>query len=316
MMGEYIGDKTDFYVAETDVAKTVNLAIKLKRPILVEGEPGCGKTMLAYSIAAELGYDPPTKFVVRSTAKAQDLLYRVDMLRRLQDAQRKDNEESRFMYPYLSLGELGRAIYQPALDGKRRVVLIDEVDKADIDFPNDLLGVLEKFEFSISPLNTPDEAEGAQKLHGFGSTIKAAPNLEPIIVITSNREKRLPEPFLRRCLYVHIPFPSDDKRLIDIVTKNLKKDDPQTVNKTVITRAVASFQDLRENAIKLGVQKAPSTSELIDWVRILYYDTQFATPEERTEAIEAKGMFPPNWELLFKTMNDRDLYKSLDENDV
>lgn len=194
----YTGTNTSFYIADELTAKTVNLAIHLNRPILVEGEPGCGKTMLAYSVGKELGLEV-VKFVVKSTTRALDLLYQEDNLRRLQDAQRPDNESSRYIYPYITLGRLGEAIHLPHQDNKRRVVLIDEVDKADIDFPNDLLGVLDGFKFDVEPLSRSDEERKlSEENNGFGYHIEAKPNYEPIIIITSNREKRLPEPFLRR----------------------------------------------------------------------------------------------------------------------
>src|SRR5688500_10996836 len=125
----YTGKGTDFYVAPERVADIVNLAVALDRPLLVEGEPGSGKTMLAYSIAAEQGLAAPVKIAVKSSTRAQDLLYRLNALRRLQDAQSRENQRAQFLYPYLSLGPLGQAIHQK----QRSVVLIDEVDKADID---------------------------------------------------------------------------------------------------------------------------------------------------------------------------------------
>ena len=160
---KYTGKDTDFYVASDKVADTVNLAIKLKRPLLVEGEPGCGKTMLAYSIAAEKNLGTPIKIAVKSTSRAQDLLYRVDTLRRLQDAQRPQATDAQFIYPYLSLGPLGQAIHA------RRpcVVLIDEIDKGDIDFPNDLLDVLDTFSFQIDELPLEEEQDCFKRKGGL-----------------------------------------------------------------------------------------------------------------------------------------------------
>ena len=166
MNKQYSGNNTDFYVASTVVADTVNLAIQLNRPLLVEGEPGSGKTMLAYSIASELELDEPVKIMVKSTSRAQDLLYRVNTLRRLQDAQNPHANQAQYIYPYLSLGPLGQAIHQ----NKNCVILIDEIDKADIDFPNDLLGVLDTFRFQIDEL--PEEEEKlCLEEKGFGRVI-------------------------------------------------------------------------------------------------------------------------------------------------
>ena len=180
--------------------------------MLVEGEPGCGKTMLAYSVAAELELKPLIKISVKSTSQARDLLYRLDTLRRLQDAQDRKNKRAQFLYPYLFLGPLGAAIHKK----QRCVVLIDEIDKADIDFPNDLLDVLDTFTFQIPDLPAEEEDQ-CRKKKGFGREVTAHPEARPFIVITSNREKRLPEPFLRRCLYVHLNFPRDEEVLSDIV---------------------------------------------------------------------------------------------------
>src|SRR5271165_5928502 len=154
----YTGKATDFYYAPPNVAAIVNLAVALKRPLLVEGEPGCGKTRLAYSVAAEKGLPSPTKISVKSTSRAKDLLYTVNSLRRLQETQIKEVTDARYTYPYILLGPLGRAIG----NGQRLVLLIDEVDKADIDFPNDLLDVLENFTFQIEDL-PPEEDEDCRK---------------------------------------------------------------------------------------------------------------------------------------------------------
>src|SRR5262249_43092322 len=151
------------------------------------------KTRLAYSIAAEKKLGEVIKITVKSTSRAQDLLYRLNVLRRLQDAQNPKNVQAQFVYPYLSLGPLGEAIHQ----GRRKVVLIDEIDKADIDFPNDLLDVLDTFSFQIDDL-PPEEEAACRKQKGFGRIVTGNLNAPPIVLITSNREKRLPEPFLRR----------------------------------------------------------------------------------------------------------------------
>ncbi|HEV8366612.1 MAG TPA: MoxR family ATPase [Pyrinomonadaceae bacterium] len=294
----YRGDKTDFYLAPPNVADGVNLAIHLNRPILVEGEPGCGKTMLAYSIAAEKKLGAVTKIPIKSTSRAQDLLYRVNSLRRLQDAQSQLNPNAQFIYPYLSLGPLGNALHQP----KRSVVLIDEIDKADIDFPNDLLDVLDTFSFEISDLPLEEEKK-CKTTNGFGRKIQSDKKTQPIVVITSNREKRLPEPFLRRCIYVRLLFPRTSDELRDIVRKNTKLTTRQ-MNEKILKAAIDSFLKVRAKAVG-SAQKPPSTSELIDWIRILHWKGK--TVQELTKDPE----LPPYWQLLFKNMSDIDAHEAV-----
>lgn len=290
----YTGSGTDFYLATPAVADIVNLAVALNRPLLVEGEPGCGKTKLAYSIAREKGLPDPLKISVKSTSRAKDLLYTVNSLRRLQDAQNQQNTDARYTFPYLSLGPLGSAIRQSA----RRVLLIDEVDKADIDFPNDLLDVLESFTFQIEDL-PPDENDACRDRHGFGRDVAGQKDSPPpIVVITSNREKRLPEAFLRRCLYVRLRFPDTLEELRDIVRKNL---DTDAIEQSLVDAAATTFRKIRETSLG-ATQKPPSTSELIDWVRILYWKK--ITPE----MLAAEPNLPPHWETLFKTAGDLDSY--------
>lgn len=291
----YTGRNTDFYLAPGTVADGVNLAVELNRPILVEGEPGCGKTMLAFSIAEEKGLGPVIKIAIKSTSRAQDLLYTVNALRRLQDAQNRENADARFIYPYLRLGKLGQAIHER----RRSVVLIDEIDKADIDFPNDLLEVLDTFSFQIEDL--PDEEEQmCRARHGFGKTIVSDRATQPIVVITSNREKRLPEPFLRRCIYVRLRFPETDEELREIVRKNTKLA-PEDFNDEILRAAIRAFGTVRAMAVG-SAQKPPSTGELIDWVKILHWKRQTA------EDLEARPELPPYWEFLFKNMNDIDAH--------
>ena len=213
----YTGQQSAGYIASPQTAEIVNLAIHLGRPLLVEGEAGCGKTRLAGAIAEELRLGEVIAVTVKSTSQAKDLLYRFDALRRLQDAQDRTNTKAHHIHPYISLEPLGRAIQQ----GLPGVVLIDEVDKADIDFPNDLLDVLDRFEFDIEDLPA-DESAACMAQRGFGRHVSGPPaGTRPIVLITSNREKQLPEPFLRRCLYVQLDFPSDPAMLAEIVRKNL-----------------------------------------------------------------------------------------------
>jgi MoxR-like ATPase len=295
---KYTGKGTDFYVASENVANIVNLAIDLKRPLLVEGEPGCGKTKLAYSIAAEKKLGDVIKVTVKSTSRAQDLLYRLNSLRRLQDAQNPKNVDAQYVYPYLTLGPLGEAIHHR----RRQVVLIDEIDKADIDFPNDLLDVLETFSFQIDDLPLEEEKKCNNK-KGFGRTVTGDGDAPPVVVITSNREKRLPEPFLRRCLYVRVKFPETELELRDIVRKNTKLTLPE-VSENVLNAAVMAFLKIRQ--LSLGnTQKPPTTSELIDWVQILHWNGVSA------ESVTSNPHRPPNWGILFKTMADLDAYDAL-----
>jgi MoxR-like ATPase len=290
----YVGNRTAFYLAPPEVADIVNLAISLGRPILVEGEPGCGKTSLAYSIASELELGTPVKIAVKSTSRAQDLLYRVNSLARLQDSQNRDIPDARYVFPYLALGPLGAAIHA----GRRSVVLIDEVDKADIDFPNDLLEVLDQLTFSIDDLPQSEEKQ-CHTRNGFGRIVKCRANERPIVVITSNREKRLPEPFLRRCLYIRVTFPNKIETLADIVRKNMPKG--ERPSQTLLHEAIRRFQEIR--TLSSGtVQKLPSTSELIDWVRILHAKGHNAA------TLKLDPYFPPFWNVLFKTMSDLDSY--------
>ncbi|MBR0565112.1 MoxR family ATPase [Azoarcus sp. L1K30] len=297
---QFAGNKSASYLATPDTAEIVNLAVRLGRPILVEGEAGCGKTRLAGAIAEELGLlDSLVTMTVKSTSQARDLLYRFDALRRLQDAQDPNNDTARKVFPYIDLEPLGHAIRA----GRPGVVLIDEVDKADIDFPNDLLDVLDRFEFDIEDLPRSEDAE-CLAARGFGRHVCAPPDgVRPIVLITSNREKQLPEPFLRRCLYVQLDFPSDPDMLADIVARNLEAS-LETVSSELTLAAVARFMEIRKRGRELGMQKLPATSELVDWVRVLHWQ------ERKAEAISPDRLGASDQAILFKIRNDIERYRA------
>ena len=228
---------TSDYIASSDLMQTVNVAVQLRRPLLIKGEPGTGKTMLAQSIAKGLEM-PLLLWNVKSTTKAQDGLYVYDTVQRLYDGQFGDGDVSDIAQ-YIKLGKLGQAF-----SGEERVVLlIDEIDKADLEFPNDLLWELDQMEFHI-----PETRE----------TVKAAQR--PIVLITSNAEKELPDAFLRRCVFHYIEFPDEEmmERIVRVHVPGL--------DKRLLDLAIQAFYWLRDVP---GLQKKPSTSELIDWVQAL-----------------------------------------------
>jgi MoxR-like ATPase len=231
------------YLASSKLATAVNTALAAEMPLLVTGEPGTGKSMLAQSIADQLGLKL-YRFHTRSDHHARDLLYTFDNLRRFYDAQ-AHGVGLKPASEYVELRALGLAI-KNGQEGRESVVLVDEIDKAPRDFPNDLLDVLDRMRFRIDETN-----------HDFES-----PNVRPIVLITSNSERQLPDAFLRRCVFHHIEFP-DTELLQRILAAHLKKDElPAKLAETAIGR----FLELRSLP---GLEKRPATNELITWVRVL-----------------------------------------------
>jgi len=233
---KYEGTKD--YVASLALRSAVNAALVLERPLVVRGEPGTGKTLLASSVATALGLDLLV-WSIKSTTKAKDGLYLYDVVRRLNDSRFGTPEQVANIERYIDLGVLGRAFASP----KRVCVLIDEVDKADVEFPNDLLHEIDKMEFEVTET---------------GRRVKAQER--PVVIITSNAEKELPDAFLRRCVFHYIEFP-DPK----LMTEILKVHFPE-LDQKMLKAALDQFYKLRE---KDGVRKKPSTSELIDWLLVL-----------------------------------------------
>ncbi len=280
------------YIAAPDLAEAVNIALYLRRPLLLEGDPGCGKTRLAYSVAYELGY-PLKACYIRSTSLAQDLLYTYDAVRRLYDIQEKKVRET-----YVKYGKLGEAI-QLSQEDVPSVVLIDEIDKADIDFPNDLLQVLDRLEFEVDEV---DESYTFDALHGKSRDERK--DFLPLIIVTSNREKELPKPFLRRCLFYYIDFP-DETILEKIVEQHAQKKITP-----LFEEAIKKFWQLRHQQ-GFTWRKIPSTSELLDWVQILEW-------EERNKKLAAQDLSKipinslPRLETLVKTQSDLDALVKLE----
>jgi MoxR-like ATPase len=256
------------YLASDELEDAVNLAITLGRPLLLQGDPGAGKTRLAYAVAFSLSL-PLEQAYVKSTSRAQDLLYTYDAVRRLYDAQLSYGDEDirkriRNIREYVRLGPLGRAIAR-ATYGRRSVVLIDEIDKADIDFPNDLLRELDQLTFEIP------EATGLTF-----AVPSDRPDLRPIIFITNNEEKTLPDAFLRRCIFHYIKFP-DDLRFLDEVLAMHDVGEPE-----LRAKAIDVLLRLRE----LELVKKPGLSELLDWVGYLQ---AVETPLEEIESLPHVG---------------------------
>ena len=266
---------TDRYVAPPDLALAVNAAVTLERPLLVKGEPGTGKTELARQVAASLGM-PIIEWHVKSTTKAQQGLYEYDAVSRLRDSQLGDarvNDVSN----YIRRGKLWQAFAAPA----RVVLLIDEVDKADIEFPNDLLQELDRMEFHV---------------YETGETVRAAHR--PVVIITSNNEKELPDAFLRRCFFHYIRFP-DAATLRAIVEVHHPELKPR-----LLDSALSQFMELRDVP---GLKKKPSTSEFLDWLKLILAED--LSPEDL--ARDPATMLPKLHGALLKNEQDVALFEKL-----
>ena len=267
---------TKEYVATEELQLAVNAAIKLQKPLLIKGEPGTGKTMLAEQIAKSLGM-PLIQWHIKSTTKAQQGLYEYDAVSRLRDSQLGD-EKVKDISNYILQGK----VWQAFVSEQQSVLLIDEIDKADIEFPNDLLLELDKMEFFV---------------YETKEIIKA--KKRPIIVITSKNEKELPDAFLRRCFFHYIEFPDSVtmERIIDVHYPDIKKN--------LVNQAMDVFFDVRKIP---GLKKKPSTSELIDWLKLLMADD---IPEDILKNHDAKNAIPPLYGALLKNEQDVHLLEKL-----
>ena len=265
---------TEGYVATDDLKVAVNAAITLERPLLVKGEPGTGKTVLALEIAKALGA-PLIEWHIKSTTKAAQGLYEYDAVARLRDGQLGD-ERVHDIANYIKRGKLWDAF----VSDERPVLLIDEIDKADIEFPNDLLLELDRMEFFV---------------YETGETVKA--RRRPIVIITSNNEKELPDAFLRRCFFHYIRFPDRETmtRIVDVHFPGLKKD--------LLKEALEVFFELREVP---GLKKKPSTSELLDWLKLLLAED---IPPEALRSADKKVVIPPLHGALLKNEQDVHLFE-------
>ncbi len=266
---------TSAYVADKDLMVAVNAAIALERPLLVKGEPGTGKTELAKQLAAALGLDL-IEWHIKSTTKAQQGLYEYDAVSRLRDSQLGD-ERFNDISNYIKHGKLWEAF---AAD-KKVVLLIDEIDKADIEFPNDLLQELDKMEFFV---------------YETGETVRA--RHRPIVIITSNNEKELPDAFLRRCFFHYIRFPDAETlgRIVEVHYPGIKQN--------LVRAALTQFYEVRDVP---GLKKKPSTSEALDWIRLLVADD--VQPEDLRG--EAKNALPRLHGALLKNEQDVHLFERL-----
>jgi MoxR-like ATPase len=267
---------TEEYVATTELQMAVNAAIALQKPLLIKGEPGTGKTMLAEQIAQSLDL-PLVQWHIKSTTKAQQGLYEYDAVSRLRDSQLGD-DRVHDIANYIVKGKVWEAFESET----QTVLLIDEIDKADIEFPNDLLLELDKMEFYV---------------YETKKIVKA--KTRPIIIITSNNEKELPDAFLRRCFFHYIEFPDSVtmEKIVDVHYPNIKND--------LVRQAMDIFFDVRKIP---GLKKKPSTSELIDWLKLLMADD---LPEDILKNTDAKNAIPPLYGALLKNEQDVHLLEKL-----
>ncbi len=267
---------TENYVATDDLKVAVNAAIALERPLLIKGEPGTGKTVLAYEIAKALDSELIT-WHIKSTTKAHQGLYEYDAVSRLRDSQLGD-ERVKDVKNYIKKGKLWEAF----TSGKRPVLLIDEIDKADIEFPNDLLQELDRMEFYVYETNETIRAE-----------------IRPVVIITSNNEKELPDAFLRRCFFHYIKFPEAEtmNEIVEVHFPGIKQ--------KLVNEALRIFYDMRKVP---GLKKKPSTSELLDWLKLLMVeDIDENTLKER----DPTKLIPPLHGALLKNEQDVHLFERL-----
>ena len=267
---------TESYVATEDLMVAVNAAITLERPLLVKGEPGTGKTVLAHEVAKALGA-PLIEWHIKSTTKAQQGLYEYDAVSRLRDSQLGD-EKVQDIRNYIRAGKL----WESFTADTRPVLLIDEIDKADIEFPNDLLLELDRMEFYV--YETGEWVEARQR---------------PIVLITSNNEKELPDAFLRRCFFHYIAFPDTDT-MADIVQVHFPD-----IQKSLVRNALNAFFEVRQVP---GMRKKPSTSELLDWIKLLMVED---IPAETLRLENHKDLIPPLYGALIKNEQDVQLFERL-----
>jgi len=266
---------TESYVATEDLTVAVNASIALERPLLVKGEPGTGKTELARQISTSLGL-PILEWNIKSTTKAQQGLYEYDAVSRLRDSQLGE-DKVHDVANYIKKGMLWQAF-----EAKGKVVLlIDEIDKADIEFPNDLLQELDRMEFFV---------------YETGQTVRAAQR--PIVIITSNNEKELPDAFLRRCFFHYIRFPDAEtlRRIVEVHHPDIKP--------ALVTEALTQFFDIRETP---GLKKKPSTSEVLDWLKLLLVED--LSPEDIRR--DGKDALPKLHGALLKNEQDVHMFERL-----